>query len=161
MKQNFKIIPLKSAEFSPLFHMSDADLRNIGAVRMVADKKPGFPCRVSLEDAEIGEDVILLPYQHHQVQSPYQAVGPIFVRKCANTTSLEINDIPLMLTTRMLSVRAYNNAAMMVEAVVTEGRNLKETVERLFENQDTSYLHIHNAKPGCYNCRVERASPKI
>ena len=153
---NFKIKSLESSEFSALFDLDNSALEKMGAVRMIVDECPGFPCRVSLEDAQIGEEVILLPYQHHQTTSPYQASGPIFVRKIAQTAQLEINQIPKMLNHRLLSLRGYDNNAIMKEATVVEGKNLNEEIIKIFENEEILYIHIHNAKPGCYNCVVER-----
>lgn len=80
---NFRIKALDDREFSPLFNLDIEELKKIGAVKIIVDEYPGFPCRVSLEDAEIGEEVILLPYQHHKTNSPYQSSGPIFIRKNA------------------------------------------------------------------------------
>jgi hypothetical protein len=153
---NFKIKSLEASEFSMLFDLDNSALEKMGAIRMIVDEFPGFPCRVSLEDAEIGEEVILLPYQHHKTTSPYQASGPIFVRKIAQTAQLDINQIPKMLNHRLLSLRGYDNNAIMKEATVVEGKNLNEKIIKIFENEDILYIHIHNAKPGCYNCVVER-----
>jgi hypothetical protein len=58
---------------------------------------------------------------------------------------------------RLLSVRAYDGAAMMVGAEVVSGRELEAAILRLFADGSANYLHIHNAGPGCFNCRVERA----
>jgi hypothetical protein len=154
---NFKIKSLEESEFSALFNLDNSALEKMGAIRMIVDECPGFPCRVSLEDAAIGEEVILLPYQHHQTNSPYQASGPIFVRKIAQSAQLEINQIPKMLNHRLLSLRGYDNNAIMKEATVVEGKNLNEEINTIFENKEILYIHIHNAKPGCYNCVVERA----
>lgn len=136
--------------------MDNSELEKIGAIRMTVDKKPGYPCRVSLEDAEIGEEVILLTYQHHKTNSPYQSNGPIFVRKIAKTATLDINEIPKMLNHRLLSVRGFDKKGIMKEATVTEGHTLREMLNKIFDNQEISYVHIHNAKPGCYNCVAER-----
>lgn len=153
---NFKIKSLQDTEFSNLFNLDNEELEKISAVRMTVDAFPGFPCRVSLEDAAIGEEVILLPYQHHTTNSPYQSTGPIFVRKIANTAVLETNEIPKMLNHRLLSLRGFDKNGIMKEASVVEGKNLKEQLFQIFENEDILYIHIHNAKPGCYNCVVER-----
>lgn len=153
----FKLKALDEKEFAPLFKLNDQELEKIGALRMTVDAFPGFPCRVSLEDAEIGEEVILLEYQHHKVNSPYQASGPIFVRMLAKTSTLEINEIPKMFNHRLLSIRGYNNKGIMKAASVTEGKTLKEQLTKTFENEAIQYIHIHNASPGCYNCIVERA----
>ncbi|MET3029118.1 DUF1203 domain-containing protein [Flavobacterium sp. UW10123] len=157
MEANFKIKSLNHTEFSGYFELTDLELEKIGAIRMTVDKFPGFPCRVSLEDAQIGEEVILLPYSHHKTISPYQASGPIFIRKKATTPTFEINQIPHMLNHRLLSLRGYNENGMMKEASVTEGSSLKESIIKTFENEKISYIHIHNARPGCFNCLVERA----
>jgi hypothetical protein len=156
MTTNFIIKSLQDNEFSNLFELDALELGNIGAVRMTVDSFPGFPCRVSLEDAEIGEEVILLPYQHHKTNSPYQASGPIFVRKSAKTASLKTNEIPKMLNHRLLSLRGFDKYGMMKDASVVEGQNLREQLIKTFENNEIHYIHIHNAKPGCYNCVVER-----
>ena len=129
----------------------------MGARRMVADKKPGYPCRVSLVDAEPGEEVLLVPFTHHDVVSPYRASGPIFVRVKAQTVKLGVNEIPTMLRSRLLSIRGYDAAAMMVAADVVNGNELEEHVWRLFGDKQVEYIHVHNARPGCYNCRIERA----
>jgi hypothetical protein len=97
---------------------------------MTVDEFPGFPCRVSLQDAEIGEEVILLPYQHHKTNSPYQANGPIFVRKIAKTAILETNEIPKMFNHRLLSLRGFDKNGIMKDASVTEAKILKN---KLFE----------------------------
>jgi len=158
MKDSFRFIALPSESFVSLFGRSDAELQAMGARRMVVDEKPGAPCRVSLADAEVGETVILLPFTHHDVESAYRASGPIFVRRGASTASPALGEVPAMLRHRLLSVRAYDAAAMMVGAEVVEGSEIEAAIRRLFANQDASYLHVHNARPGCYNCRVERAT---
>lgn len=154
---NFRIKALDEREFVALFNLSNSELEKIGAVKMIVDEFPGFPCRVSLEDAEIGEEVILLPYQHHKTNSPYQSSGPIFVRKIAKSSIYEINEIPKMFNHRLLSLRGYDKNAIMKDASVVEGNSLKAQIFKIFENEDIHYIHIHNAKPGCYNCLVERA----
>ncbi len=154
---NFKITALQASEFAHLFQLSDSDLKTISAIRMVVDEFPGYPCRVCLQDAAIGEEVILLPYQHHITNSPYQASGPIFVRKLGETADLKINQIPKMFNHRLLSIRGFDSNGIMKGASVTEGHVLKAQIIRFFENPEINYLHIHNAKPGCFNCLVKRA----
>lgn len=153
----FQIQALPMESFQDLFDLDDITLQNRNAVKMRVDKKPGFPCRVSLQDAELGETVILLPYEHHAAHSPYRASGPIFVRKEAVPAHLKINEIPAMLHHRVLSVRAYNATGFMQHAVVVEGTQLVETIQSCFADNTIEYLHIHNAKPGCFNCTVVRA----
>ena len=157
MSDSFRLVALPAERFATLFDRSDADLRSMDARRMVVDDKPGFPCRVSLADAEVGETVILLPFTHHDVATPYRGSGPIFVRHGARTATPAVGEIPVMFAHRLLSVRAYDPACMLVDADVVEGGALADTIRRLFGNGDVGYLHLHNARPGCFNCRVERA----
>lgn len=157
MKPGFQFVALRSEQFEPLWRRSDVELEAQGMRRMIVDEKPGFPCRVSLADAEVGETVLLLPFVHHDVPSPYRASGPIFVRRGAATAQPAAGEIPLMFRHRLLSVRAYDAGAMMVGAAVVQGSALEDAIEHRFADERVIYLHVHNASPGCYNCRVVRA----
>jgi hypothetical protein len=158
MDPSFKIVALPSERFAPLFSQTDGELQTLGARRMVVDKTPGYPCRVSLTDAQVGETVLLVPFIHHDVSSPYRASGPIFVRRAATTAQLEANEIPAAFRHRLLSLRGYDAADMMVGAEVVPGTSLEDGIRGLFANDKVRYLHIHNARPGCYSCRVERVA---
>jgi len=157
MSPSFRIVSLPYGPFRQLFDHTDEELAALGARRMVADDKPGFPCRVSLKDAEVGETVMLLSYTHHDVDTPYRGTGPIFVRQGAEQATPAPGEIPEMLRQRLLSVRAYDAQGMLVASEVMEGALLDAAIRRQFEDRTVSYLDIHNAKPGCYNCRVVRA----
>lgn len=157
MRHPFRLVALEGESFDALRTLDDDGLRARGARRMRADEKPGFPCRVSLVDAEPGEEVILLPFTHHEVDTPYRASGPIFVRVNARTARPGVNEVPEMIRSRLLSVRAYDARGMMVDCEVVEGSNLEELIERTFSDPRVEYLHLHNARPGCFNCRVVRA----
>ncbi|MEY2492293.1 MAG: hypothetical protein QOH24_1244 [Verrucomicrobiota bacterium] len=154
---NFQIVPLPLNDFKALFGLSDNDLANRGARRLIADANPGFPCRVSLEDAEIGESVILLNYMHQPADSPYRATGPIFVREKAAEASLTPGEIPEAARRRTMSVRAYDSGGMMKNASVVEGGMLEGIIADFFADERVDYLHLHNAGAGCYSCRVDRA----
>jgi hypothetical protein len=158
MDGSFQIVALPYEPFAPLFAMDDAGLHACGARRMVVHETPGTPCRVSLEDAAIGETVILVPFSHHAVASPYQASGPIFVRRDARQASPAPGEVPALLRHRLLSIRAYDSAGMMVAAEVAAGTDLEAVLDRMLSHPGADYLHVHNAKPGCFACRVERRS---
>src|SRR5947207_14209909 len=93
MKTNFRIVGLPLTQFEPLFSLDDDELAQKGARRLIVDAKPGFPCRASSQDAEIGERVILVPCVYHDGESPYRASGPIFVREPANQLGLASDEI--------------------------------------------------------------------
>ena len=65
-----------------------------GVQRIVVDNHPGYPCRISLRDAEV--------------------------------------------------------------AGVIDSERLESLIERMLKNKSADYLHIHNAKLGCYAALVER-----
>lgn len=153
----FRLLALPSAPFAPLFSLSDADLATLGARRCIATETPGFPCRVSLEDAEVGEEVLILHFTHHDVDSPYRASGPIYVRRGARQRHLAPGELPPYVTRRVISLRAYDAGGMMLGADVCEGSALREALERLLADSRVSYVHLHNAKPGCFSVTVERA----
>lgn len=157
MSVGFQVTGLQRDKFTYLFSLSELELQRMHAKILIVDKSPGFPCRISLMDAEIGERVIAIPFVHHEVNSPYRASGPIFIRENAINAQLQLNEIPEMLLRRVLSVRAYTENAMLIAADVVEGAKLRECINNFFSNPDIDYLHIHNAKPGCYNCSIMRA----
>jgi len=150
---SFLIHGLDPALFAPWFALSDAELAACGAKRVIADESPGYPCRVSLADAEVGDEMVLLPFEHHAVSSPYRASGPIYVRRVANER-LVLDRVPDVLARRLLSVRGYDADGMMTRAHVVDGRELASSLDRLVVRHDVAYVHVHYAKPGCYACRV-------
>lgn len=153
----FRIHALPIAPFESLFALDDDQLAARDIRRVIADGRPAYPCRVSLRDAEGGERLLLLPYAHHDVASPYRAAGPIYVREDAVQAMPALDEVPDQLRRRLLSVRAYDAAGMMRNAEVVEGAQLEAAIARASALDDVDYLHVHNAKPGCYACRVTRA----
>jgi hypothetical protein len=153
---SFRATGLPLSPFEPLFGLDDEALAARGMCRVIADAKPGFPCRVSLADAVPGERLILLPFEHQPAHSPYRASGPIFVREAARTPFDEVDVVPPVLRGRPLSVRAYDAAGMMVDADVLDGDDVESAIARFFARGDVAYLQVHNAKRGCYACRIDR-----
>jgi hypothetical protein len=147
---------LSPEPFAPLFDLRDSELAARGMMRVTADSRPGYPCRVTLEDAQIGEHLILLPFDHQPAHSPYRASGPIFVRERADKT-YDGGAIPQVLSGRLLSLRGYDAKDLIVQADVIDGGDAEAALTRMFADPAVSYVHIHNAKRGCYSCRVDRA----
>ena len=153
---SFQLSGLAHAPFEPLFDLPDERLHALGAVRRMADRDVGFPCRVSLQDAEVGAELLLLPYLHQPGLSPYRASGPIFVRRGARQRRLPAGVVPAYVSQRLMSLRAYDAAHMIIDATVCEGTATAEQLERLFANAQTAYVHLHNAKRGCFSCLASR-----
>jgi Protein of unknown function (DUF1203) len=154
----FRVSGISADVIDQYRHLSDQELLKHRVVRQIADNKPGFPCRVSLADAEIGESVLLLNFEHLPGLSPYRSVGPIFVRESATETYSKTNEIPgvLRLPSRLLSVRAYDDKDILAGADVMNAMDVEQSIQRFFGDARVAYIHVHNAGPGCYACRVDR-----
>lgn len=155
---DFQISGLPLAQFKPLFALTDTELAERRIVRRIVDEFPGFPCRVSLRDAEPGERVLLLNYEHLNVASPYRSQHAIYVRENAVDAQPAVNEVPEVLSRRLLSLRAYDDSGMMRTADVVEGKQVAPVIERMLGDRKVAYLHVHNAKPGCFAARVDRVS---
>jgi Protein of unknown function (DUF1203) len=155
----FRVSGISADVIAQYRHLSNEELQKHRVIRLVADEKPGFPCRVSLVDAEIGESVLLLNFEHLPGLSPYRSVGPIFVRESASETYSKANEIPevLLFPGRLLSVRAYDDNDMLVGADAINDVDIEQSIQRFFGDARVAYIHVHNARPGCYACRVDRA----
>lgn len=153
---SFRITGLPAQQFSEWFTLSDEELRQRHALRVAVHRKPGFPCRISLTDAEAGDEVLLINYAHLAVDSPYRATHAIYIR-AGETTYDAIDEVPPMLRSRLLSVRAFDAQHMLAAADVVDGSALGAAIEHMFIDARTQYLHVHFAKPGCYAARIERA----
>lgn len=154
---SFRVSGLPVAHFAPLFGLTDRVLEARGIVRRLADRRPGYPCRVSLRDAEVGEPVLLMNYEHLPVNGPYRSSHAIYVREYAPEAKPAVGEIPEVLRTRLLSARGFDAAGMMVDADVVQGTGLAAVIDRFFADGRIRYMHVHNAKPGCFAARIDRA----
>lgn len=154
---SFQILALPAENFRTLFKMSEQELSSLQATRMVVDASPGFPCRVSLKDAQVGETVVLLNFSHQPADSPYRAAHAIFVRENAVQAFPQRGEVPESIRSRLISVRAFDDRGYMINADVVDGKDLSKAIPTMFEDSDVAYLHLHNAKPGCFAARVTRA----
>jgi hypothetical protein len=152
----FRIRGLDSAPFRHLYGLGDAALAAHGVVRCVADSSPGYPDRIEMRDVAIGETVLLLNHVCQPAATPYRASHAIFVREGALDAYDAEDEVPAVMRARLLSVRAFTADDMMLDADVVEGRVLEPLIERLFANERAAYLHVHNAKRGCYSGRIDR-----
>lgn len=152
----FQVSGLPAALFSHLFGRSDSELRKLGVIAMSADVKPGFPCRVTLRDAEPGERMLLLNFEHQSAKTPYRSQHAIFVIDGAEDTAVAPDAIPEQMRSRLLSVRAFSTDGMIIDADVVEGGSASALFEPMLHDARVGYLHVHFAKPGCFAARVDR-----
>ena len=150
----YRITGLDPAPYNPLFGLTDRELAERGVVRMTVTKKPGFPCRVSLVDRNIGEQVLLLNHISHDVANAYRASHAIFV---ADAEQAEFVDrVPPVFETRVLSLRGFDSDGMMADAVLAQPGQADAAIRKLFYNPEVETIHAHNAVRGCFSAKIER-----
>jgi hypothetical protein len=153
----FRCTGLDAAPFRHLYGLSDEALAGEGVQRFVADAKPGFPDRIEVRDAEPGETVLLLNYEHQPADTPYRARHAIFVLEGAEHPLDTIDTIPQAIRVRTISLRAFNVKGEMVGADLVDGAALEPVIAHFFSNPEVAYLHAHYAKRGCYAALIDRA----
>lgn len=153
----FQILALDPAPFASLFALDDASLTAQRVRRVVADAAPGFPCRVSLEDAAIGEELLLAPYQHQPAASPYRATYAVYVRRDAVPAAPAPGKVPAALRRRTLSLRAFDTDGMIVGAALVDGEASGAAIERWLGDPRGDEVHLHFAAYGCFAARARRA----
>ncbi len=153
---SYRITGLDPAPFQHLFGASDAELTAEGAIRVPIEAFPGVPCRIEMRDLEPGETALLLNYEHLPLASPYRARHAIFVREEAEAAYDAVGVVPEVMSRRLIALRAYDAAGMMLDADLAEGAGIEPLILRLLANPDAAFLHAHNAKRGCYSGRIDR-----
>ena len=155
----FRISGLSAEPFRHLYGLSDQELARHGVKRYIADQTPtpGFPDRIEMRDAAVGEKLLLLNHVCQSANTPYRATHAIFVREGAETTYDRIGEIPRVMRVRLLSLRAYDAQGMMLDADIADGQAVESVIARFFASPAVAYIHAHNAKRGCYSGRIDRA----
>lgn len=153
---DFRITGLSPEPFRHLFGLSDHELKQHRALRVFAEDR-GYPDRIEMFEAEIGESLLLLNHVCQSAETPYYATHAIYVRENAVAAYDRINEVPSVMRTRLLSLRAYNATGMIIGAEVVQGTDIEAAIERLFSDQNAAYIHAHNAGRGCYSGRIDRA----
>lgn len=154
---SFRIRGLAPQPFQPLYGLSDAELQQRGVLRVAVTEPHTAPDRIELRDAEPGETVLLLNHEHLPVDSPYRSRHAIYVREGATQAFDAVDTVPEVMRRRLLSLRAFDAAGMMLDADVVEGTQAEPLIQRLLALPEVAYLHAHYARRGCYAARIERA----
>ena len=152
---NFTVHGLSPEPFLPLYGLSDDELAARRARRVVVDGT-GFPERIEMRDAQAGETLLLVNFEHQSADTPYRASHAVYVREGA-TETWSGDHLPEVLRQRLLSLRAFSADGSMVDADVIEGREAEQLIERLLGDERVAYIHAHYARPGCYAARIDRA----
>jgi hypothetical protein len=153
----FRITGLSPEPFRHLFGLPEDELARHGVKRYVVDASPGYPDRIEMRDAAVGETVLLLNHVSQPADTPYRASHAIFVREGAARAYDAVDEVPAVMRKRLLSLRAFDGEGMMRDAEVVEGAAIEGVIARFFADPAVSYIHVHNAKRGCYAGRIDRA----
>ena len=154
---SFRVRGLDPQPFQALYGLPDEALRAQGVLRLPVTAPHAAPDRIELRDAEPGETVLLLNHEHLPVDSPYRSRHAIYVREGATQRFDAVDTVPAVMRRRLLSLRAFDAAGMMVDADVVEGEQAEALIQRLLGLPGVAYLHAHYARRGCYAARIERA----
>ena len=152
----YRIAGLPTDRFASLLGRDDAELAEHGAVRVHADKKPGYPCRITLEDAEPGETLLLVHHEDHAVGTPYRNAYAIYVREQAGAPAEFVDTVPPVMRGRPIALRAFDSAGMLRTAALALKDDVDAQVRTLFDQPEIAYIHAHNAAYGCFAARIER-----
>lgn len=152
----YRIAGLPTADFLPPFSLTDSELAARKAMRVVASRHPGFPCRIMLKDAQVGEELILLHHVSHEVASPYRSAYAIYVSR-GDKAPVYRNAIPPVMQGRPLGLRAFDEQGMLRGARLAAPGEADAGIRDLFDDPDIAYIHAHNAAHGCFVARVDRA----
>lgn len=149
------IAGLDPEPFAGLFGLTDEELNARNALRVVALADRGFPCRVSLEDARRGEDLILLHHTSHDVCTPYRSAYAIYVRRDVAAARF-IDCTPPVFENRPLGLRGFDSDGLLRDARLALPGEADFGIRELFASPAIAYIHAHNAAHGCFAARIDR-----
>ena len=142
--------------FAALIGLSDEELAARNARRVFADSKPGFPCRVTLEDAEPGESLILTNHVSNDGKTPYRASHAIYVREGSHQAVTYVDELPPVFRDRPLSLRGFDKDGMLRGALLSNANEHEAKIEELLNRPDIETIQAHNAAYGCFAAKIER-----
>ena len=148
---------LDPARFVHLVGLTDAKLAAQGIIRMTADGRPFFPCRIRLDDAAAGESLLLVNHCSHDGNNPYRATHAILVSETATAAAVYEDAIPPALDRRLLSLRGFDDRGMMSDATLAKPGEADAAIRRLLADPQVDHVDAHNAVRGCFAARIERA----
>ena len=109
-----------------------------------------------MRDAEPGETLLLVNFEHQPARTPYRSSHAVFVREGA-TEQWSGDGLPDVMRRRLLSLRGFSDEGTMIDADVIDGQAVEPLIARLFDDRRIAYIHAHYARPGCYAGRIDRA----
>jgi len=154
---SYRIAGIDPARYAPLLGAGQEELALHGVIRVTADASPGFPCRVTLTDAEPGTTLLLVNHVSHDVATPFRSSYAIYISERARKAAAYVGCMPPALDRRALSLRGFDEKAMLRAAVLAQPGEADAAVHGLFEDPAIAYIHAHYAAPGCFAATVQRS----
>jgi hypothetical protein len=151
---NFRIEPIETAAVARAHaRLAEGDPT---VELVVADEANSYPCRHCLEDAQLGERMLLFSHSPFEKIGPYKEFGAVFAheRRCVRASKPQI---PEQLRRRLLALRGYSADQKILAADVVQGTAIEPLIEELLQKPGVAYVHARFAKFGCFACRIERA----
>lgn len=153
---SFVVTGLSAEPYVHLYGLSDQELEHHGAYRATADVSPGFPDRIEMRDARVGETLLLVNHASMDRDTPYRTSHAIFVLEGAQETYRAQNTVPQVMHRRLLSLRAFDASGMMLDAELAQGNAISDVANRFLENPAVDSIHAHYALRGCYAGLIKR-----
>ena len=151
----YRIRGLEPARFASLFAMDEAALAARLSRRIVAGAQGRYPCRVSLRDADPGEELVLTNFTNHAVDTPYRNSFAIFVRRDA-TAAEYVDELPPVLRHRPIALRAYDARGDLCRSALAVADDVDPALRALLADGAVACIDAHNAGHGCFAARIER-----
>ena len=154
---SFQLVPVPE-EVAESVRLERRDAFGNGKLEpIVVDKEAAFPCRICLEDARVGDRVLLCSYSPFARPTPYRTVGPIFVHETSCRPFRPSAQVPDMIRRRRVALRAYSaDSSQMLDCDVVEGETLAERAELMLKDRRVFRIDVHFARAGCYACSIGR-----
>lgn len=151
----YRIRGLDPQQFKPLFALDQDGLKRARAERLQAESSGRYPCRVSLRDAEPGDELALVHFTNHDVETPYRNAFAIFVRKNVDAAEY-VDELPPVLRARPIALRGYDASGNLAQAAIALNDDVDTIARKLLDDPAIAYIDAHNAMHGCFAARIER-----
>lgn len=152
----YAIAGLPAQQFARYFAMDDAELAAHRARRVTATSAFGFPCRVSLRDAGIGDELLLIHHVNHTVENPYRNAFAIYVRRAASEAARFVDETPPVFAGRPMALRGYTADGELHGARLAIPGEADNTLRAMLDGPQIAYIDAHNAAHGCFAARAVR-----
>ncbi len=152
----YRIRGLEPAQFARYFTASEAQSMQLRSRKVTAGAAGRYPCRVSLEDAAPGEELLLTHFTNHAVETPYRNAFAIYVRRTAEAAAEYVDAVPPILRGRPIALRGYDGAGNLHRAALALADDVDAVTRDLLDDPQVAYIDAHNAMHGCFAARIER-----